>query len=539
MVYTSPYPPVDIRRAPTGILDFIFGSLPKDRGAQERVAFIDALTGQKTTYSQLRSSSLRVADGLTRAGLKRGDAFLLFSPNSTLYPALLFAGQAAGLVVSTANAGYTPSELAHQLEVSGATIVLAASELLETTAKAMKEVGLGMDKIFVLPDAKGEMPKKLPTGARSWEELNGSEGFEPVTFTEKQAKEDIAYLPFSSGTTGKGKGVALSAYNCTTCMLQTASTPDLFDRADIVLSCLPLSHIFGLIVQLHLNLYNGGTLVILPKFDLVQALEAIQKYKISTALIVPPIALALAKHPIVDKYDLSSLRFILSGAAPLSANLQQAVAARLKTKVVQGLGMTETSCVSMIPDISRVVKPGSVGKLLSTMEARLVDEDGQDAQEGESGELWVRGPNVMLRYHRNEAATKETITEDGWLKTGDICERDSDGHYFVRFQVPPAELEGVLLTCPLVDDAAVIGIWFEEQATELPRAYIVPNAQHAKSPTLTEDIAKYVEERLAAHKRLRGGVVVVDVIPKSPSGKILKKDLRTLAAKEAGSKAKL
>ncbi|GAA5915766.1 hypothetical protein JCM6882_003851 [Rhodosporidiobolus microsporus] len=552
MVYTSTYPPVTPQRQHTGgVFSFLFApTSPNFR--EDKVALVDALTGTETTYGQLRSSSLRLADGLTRvAGLKRGDTVLVFSPNSTLYPVLLFGSQAAGLIASTANAGYTPSELAHQLEVSGASVVLAAAELLETTQKAVKEVGLGMDRVFVLPDAKGELPAKLPAGARSWKELDGRDGFEPVAFTEKQAKEDIAYLPFSSGTTGKGKGVALSSFNCTSCMLQTASTKDLFDRGDTVLSCLPMSHIFGLIVMLHLHLYNGGKLIILPKFDLVQALEAIQRYKCTTALIVPPVALALAKHPLVDKYDLSSLRFILSGAAPLSAGLQQALAARLKpVKVVQGLGMSETTSVSILPDISNVVKPGSVGKLLSTTVARLVDPDGRDVKEGESGELWLRGPNNMLGYHRNEQATRETITEDGWLKTGDICERDDEGHYFVvdrskdlikykGFQVAPAEVEGVLLTSPLVADAAVIGIWSDEHATELPRAYIVPNAEHARSSSLAADVAKFIEEQLAPHKRLRGGVVVVEAIPKSPSGKILKKDLRVLAAKEGKTKAKL
>ncbi|BGP18670.1 hypothetical protein JCM10213_002914 [Rhodosporidiobolus nylandii] len=554
-IYTSPYPPVTPEQQHKGgVFDFLFNS-PSFASRADRVALVDAPTGKKTTYDELRRSSLRLADGLTRVGrLKRGDAILLFSTNSTLYPTLLFGGQAAGLVVSTANAAYTPHELSHQLSISGAKLVFAAAELLETTKKAAQEVGLPLERVFVLPDAKGVLPEKLPSGMRSWKELDGREDFEPVVPTEKEAQTQVAYLPFSSGTTGKGKGVALSAYNTTSCILQTASTEGLFDRADTVLSVLPLAHIFGLVVMLHLTLHNGGTLVLLPKFDLVQALEAIQTYSCTSALIVPPIALGLAKHPIVDEYDLSSLRFILSGAAPLSADLQQAVFKRLggRTPVVQGLGMSETTSVGMIPDIVTPggLKPGSVGKVLSTMEARLVDPEGQDVKAGEPGELWMGGANVMLGYYGNEKATKETLTKDGWLMTGDICERDSEGNFFVvdrkkelikyrGFQVAPAEVEGVLLSAPFIADAAVIGIYSEEQATELPRAYIVPDPQHADSPTLVQDAIKWVEEKVAPHKRLRGGVVVLKEIPKSPSGKILRKDLRVLAAKEAKTKAKL
>ncbi|GAA6013673.1 hypothetical protein JCM10207_004813 [Rhodosporidiobolus poonsookiae] len=549
MIYTSSYPPVTTEHR-GGIHDFLF-SRPAARQFEQRPALIDALTGKRTTYAELRDESLSFADGLTRvAGLKRRDTILLFSPNSTLYPALLLAGQAAGLVVSTANAAYTPDEMQHQLEVSEASVVLTSADLLETTATAAKRVGLGLDRVFVLPDAKGAVPDKLPHGMRSFEELRGSRSFKPVIPTFQEAKTDIAYLPFSSGTTGKGKGVALSAYNATMCIQQTSRTEGTFDRADTVLSILPMSHIFGLIVVTHLTLYNGGTLVILPKFDLVQALEAIQKHKCTTALVVPPVALALAKHPVVDKYDLSSLRFILSGAAPLSADLQQAVTKRLRIPMVQGLGMSETTSVGFVPEVLKPIVPGSVGRILSTMEARLVDADGKDVQEGKAGELWMRGPNIMLRYHKNEKATRETLTEDGWLMTGDVCERKPDGHFYVvdrvkelikykGFQVAPAEVEGCLLSAPFIADAAVIGIYSDEQATELPRAYIVPAPSAADSSTLIEDVTKWVEEKLAPHKRLRGGVVVLEAIPKSPSGKILRKDLRVLAAKEGQSKVKL
>ncbi|GAA6005070.1 acyl--CoA ligase [Rhodotorula paludigena] len=551
-VFTSSYPTVRPEQQHSGgVFDFTLTSAnPHFR--PEKVALVDALTGKQLTYGELAKESLRFADGLTRvAKLQRGQSVLLFSPNSILYPVFLFAGQAAGLVVSTANSSYLPDELAHAIHLADAGIVLASADALDVAQKACKEAKLPTDRVYVVPGADGKLPSQLPHGMKSYETLRGSDSFKPVLPSLEQAKKDLAYLPFSSGTTGKAKGVALSAHNITTCVLQTRSQGGLFSEVDTVLSVLPMYHIFGLVVMLHLTFYNGGTCVVLPKFDLVKALESVQKFKCTTALVVPPIALALAKHPIVDKFDLTSLRYILCGAAPLSADLENALYDRLKgrTRVFQGLGMTETTSVAMVPPDNKG-KPGYVGQLLSTMEARLVSPEGEDVPPGQAGELWLRGPNILLAYHKNEKATRETLTSDGWLMTGDVCERDDEGFYRVvertkdlikykGFQVAPAEVEGVLLTCPLVADCAVIGVYSEEQATELPRAYIVPNPEHAKSPTLLKDVAAYVAEKLAPHKRLRGGVIVLGAIPKSPSGKILRKDLRVLAAQEKQGKAKL
>ncbi|GAA5974727.1 hypothetical protein JCM11641_007242 [Rhodosporidiobolus odoratus] len=551
MIYTSPFPSITPEEQHKGgVFDFLY-SPQRLEAKKDKTALVDGLTGRKVTHGELASASLRLADGLTRiAGLKCGQTFLIFSPNSLLYPVLIMGGQAAGLCVSTANAGYTSSELAHQLELSDSVLIFAATELLRTAEKAAKEAGLPLDKVYVLPDAKGDLPEKLPAGMKSWKTLDGKDGFKAVVPTPEKARTKPAYLPFSSGTTGKAKGVALSAHNITTCILQLALTPGLFDRPDVLLSALPMSHIFGIVPMLHTTLHNNGTLVILPKFELQPALEAIQKYKCTTALIVPPIALGLSKHPMVEQYDLSSLRYILSGAAPLSADLERSLASRVPSaQIIQGLGMTEVSSVATIPNLDSR-KSGSTGRVISSMEARLVDPEGRDVKEGEAGELWVRGPNVMLGYYKNEKATRETVTEDGWMKTGDICQRDRDGYFYVvdrskdlikykGFQVAPAELEGVLISAPFVADAAVIGVYSEENATELPRAYVVPDAKHLNSKTLVADVKKWVENKLAPHKRLRGGVIIVDSIPKSPSGKILRKDLRVLAAKETKTKARL
>ncbi|KAM0790826.1 hypothetical protein ACM66B_004671 [Microbotryomycetes sp. NB124-2] len=545
-IYTSPFPAIKHDEAQS-VFDFVLAKNDNLKSKMQQPALVDAFTGQQVTYQQLIDDSLSLADGLQRvAGLQPGDCACLFSPNSILYPVILFATQSAGLIVSTANSSYTVDELLHQLQTSKAKVLLTSGDALDVAKEAAKQAGIPDEKVYILPDVDGNV--KSAGGFQPWTKLKGSKSFKPVQLSQKELKQRPSFLPFSSGTTGKGKGVALSAFNVSSCILQVRQTKGLFDSPEVVMGVLPLYHIFGLIVLCMNTLANGGTVILLPKFDLVKFCESVQKYKGTVALVVPPIALGLAKHPIVDKFDLKSLRFILSGAAPLSAELQQALQNRLNLLVFQGWGMTETTSVGMLPEPDKY-KPGTVGKLLSSAEARLVDENGNDVPEGQPGELWVRGNNIMLGYYGNEKATKETLHKDGWLMTGDVCIRDNEGDYTIvdrtkelikykGFQVPPAELEGILVNCPLVSDAAVIGVYSEEQATELPLAFVVPSPDHANDTDLAKKVQDYVQAKVAPHKRLRGGVRIVDVIPKSPSGKILRKDLRTRVAQES-NKSKL
>jgi len=297
----------------------------------------------------------------------------------------------------------------------------------------------------------------------------------------------------------------------------------------------------------------------------VQFCVNIERYKVNRALVVPPVLVVLARHPAVDQYDLSSLQTILSGAAPLSAPLVQQVVARLASKrkvkdsinIVQGYGLTETSPTShVLPEIDSVRKVGSIGLLLPNLQARLlVDGDGNgdiEAGEGEAGELWLRGPTIMKGYLNNPKATQDAITPDGWFKTGDIAIRDSEGYYYIvdrrkelikykGFQVPPAELESVLLTHPHILDAAVIGVHSAKEATELPRAYVVhalPDRikTEADRVAFSDNVEKWVQTKVARHKFLRGGVVLIDLIPKSAAGKILRRDLRDRAKQELAGK---
>jgi acyl-CoA synthetase (AMP-forming)/AMP-acid ligase II len=294
----------------------------------------------------------------------------------------------------------------------------------------------------------------------------------------------------------------------------------------------------------------GGTVVTLPRFDLEQFLRTIQDQKITRAFVAPPIVLALAKHPLVDQYDLSSLRSICSGAAPLDADLAQAAEDRLRkgaadgVSVVQGYGMTELSPVShTTPDASRMpagvteVPKGSVGFALPNTECRLVDpETGQDAAPGERGELWVRGPQVMKGYLNNPQATADTLDAEGWLHTGDVAVVDEHGCYTVvdrvkelikykGYQVAPAELEAVLLSNPAIADAAVIGVKDQATGEELPKAFVVrvPGAELSE-----QDVMNYAGARLAPHKKIRA-VEFIEQVPKSSAGKILRKDLKARA----------
>lgn len=361
------------------------------------------------------------------------------------------------------------------------------------------------------------------------------------------------------------KGVQTSHYNLTS-QLQAVNPvyPTLVPGKDTILGALPFSHIFGLATLVTQPLTSGVPVVVFPKFDEIPVLSGIQKYGISYGCVVPPIILLLLHSQNTGKFDLTSLKTLQCGAAPLSPELAAAFEKKFPhCRVSQGYGLTETTpTITYGKPEDMEGRKGSCGRLIPTYEARLVQEDGSDAPEGGRGELWVRGPSVMTRgYHRNPEATAKTMNGD-WFMTGDVAVRDPEGWYTIvdrvkelikykGFQVPPAELEALLLTHPDVVDAGVVGVWVEEQATELPRAYIVARPglipeqgrEEARSK-FGKEIAAWVAGRVAQHKKLRGGVKVIDAIPKSPSGKILRKDLRVVAQEEIkreglGAKAKL
>ncbi|KAJ6582984.1 AMP binding protein [Mycena vulgaris] len=574
-IYSSEFPDVPILN--TSIFTKLFGSRgPGDVGGfpGSMPAFIDAASGTTITRAQLKKLALSFAYGLrdhpnTRPFTKRGDTILIYSPNSLAWPVVLHGSVAAGLRCTLANSAYNSRELAYQYKDSTAQLVLTSDEGISTVKEMFAELGLSEaeseKRIVVLGNdlrwAGGPTAPAAPgaAGLVTMEDLLSRGTLETEEKFDGSAERETVYLCYSSGTTGKPKGVETTHQNMTTLVDITISVfPPLRKGEQAMLGIVPFYHIYGVSNVLN-SLSTGCPVVIQTRFEPVQFCANIAKYKVAFAFIVPPILVVLARHPAVDSYDLSSLEYMLSGAAPLGSDLVKMVQKRLLTKrppgsrclITQGYGLTETSPSThmlIFADADR--KVGSVGSLLSNLKARIVeDEDGHvDAGEGQPGELWIQGKSVMKGYLNNLAATSNAITPDGWFKTGDVAIRDKEGHYYIvdrrkelikykGFQVPPAELEALLLTHPEIADAAVIGVDSVEQATELPRAYVVHgrpdqvNTAQAKAAFATS-IVKWMETKVAKHKFLRGGVAVIDAVPKSAAGKILRRELRDLAKLE-------
>jgi acyl-CoA synthetase (AMP-forming)/AMP-acid ligase II len=352
---------------------------------------------------------------------------------------------------------------------------------------------------------------------------------------------DVCALPYSSGTSGMPKGVMLTHRNLVANLVQTQSNPPMLTADDRVIAVLPFFHIYGMTVIMNQGLRSGATIVTMPRFDLEGFLDLVEKHKVTRTYVVPPIALALAKHPAVEGRDLSSVETVMSGAAPLGGELAEAVAKRLDCTVIQGYGLTETSPVTHVIRPDGENKAGSIGPPLPNTECRLVDpESGEDVGEGERGELWIRGPQVMAGYLNNDDATKSTVDEDGWLHTGDIAVVDSDGFYkivdrlkelikYKGFQVAPAELEALIVNHPKVADVAVIGVP-DDEAGELPKAFIVP----ASDDFDEDELKDWVADQVSPQKKVRI-IEQIDEIPKAASGKILRRVLVEREREGAGA----
>lgn len=318
---------------------------------------------------------------------------------------------------------------------------------------------------------------------------------------------------------------------------------------DRLLAFLPFYHIYGLTGLLHQSLYRGLTCIVMEKFDLEQFCQLVQQHKITYSYVVPPVVLGLSKHPIVDKYNLSSLRMMTSAAAPLTKELVQAAYERLGIPITQAYGLSETSPSTHVqPAELWDSTVGSVGRLLPNQTAKYVSVDEKEVPVGEVGELWVKGPNVFAGYWKNQKATANALTSDGYFKTGDVGYQDRDGNFYITdrikelikykgFQVPPAELEGVLLSHDKVNDVAVLGVQRDDLATEVPIAYVVPRPGVSLGPQLEKQIVDFVASKVANHKKLRGGVRFVDEIPKSAAGKILRRVLKDKYQQEEKKRA--
>ena len=512
MIFRGPYPDVTIPEV--SLTDFIFGSFAE---IKDKPALIDGSTGRMVTYKQFESAVRRTAASLSQRGFKKGDVFGIFSPNCPEYAIAFHAVAMLGGVNTTLNPLYTAEEAACQLKDSRAKLLVTAPLFIEK-ARVAAHASM-IEELFVFGEAEG---------VTSFDSLLESDGAAPPVAINP--REDLVALPYSSGTTGLPKGVMLTHYNLVANMCQMDGL-DYFSRDDTLLCVLPLFHIYGLVVVLNMGLHLGATIVTMPRFDLEQFLGLIQKYRVTLSHIVPPIVLKLAKDPSVEKFDLSSLKMIFSGAAPLGPELSHECMQRIGCGIRQGYGMTETSPVThSSPADPAKMKLGSIGPPAPNTECKLVDPaTGAELGPNHEGEVCVRGPQNMKGYLNNPEATARTIDREGWLHTGDVGYADGDGHFYIvdrvkelikykGFQVAPAELEAILLTHPAVADAAVIPCK-DEEAGEVPKAFVV-----LKSEMSATAIMDFVAARVSPHKKIRA-VEFIDQIPKSLSGKILRRVL--------------
>ncbi|PVF97766.1 acetyl-CoA synthetase-like protein [Serendipita vermifera] len=531
--------------------------------------FVDDASGASYHLEETRTRVYGLANALAaRFGIGDGDVVCTFTPNDLDYPITMWAIHRLGAAVTPANPAYTADELVYQIQTANASLLICYVASLPVAEAAAAKAGLKRDRIVVL---EGQHGANAQTGKSKYpypsvRELVVEGLSNPPAFVEKRLQEGegtkkIAYLCFSSGTTGKPKAVAIPHYSVISNVVQFASFNKVADPSvpyekqrfrpgDVTLGVLPMYHIYAIVVVLHCTLFCGHTIVVFPKFAFREAVQSIVKYSITHLWIVPPVVVLFCKDQTLKRKDLAKIRYAMVGAAPLSPEVARQFVKVLPPSAVvgQGYGMTETSTVvCMQPLEVHQHIDGSAGRLISGTTIKVVDQDGKELGYDQPGELHVKGPQTMYNLYLNNPKANAETFYDGWVRTGDEVIVKKNGDIFIvdrlkeilkvkGFQVAPAELEGHLLDHPAVADAGVVGVP-DEFCGEVPVAFIqlpVDLAKKVKSDPkvgekLKRDIAKHVSDNKVDYKHLTGGVYFVDAIPKNPSGKILRRMLRDKA----------
>ncbi|KEF58324.1 uncharacterized protein A1O9_06250 [Exophiala aquamarina CBS 119918] len=542
MVYKSKFDDLDIPRC--NILSYLF---PRNKAPSTKPVWIDARSPERwLSPASLLRWVQRFALGLDRLEVAANEAIMVFTPNHVFVPVVYLGAAGSKRYYTGANPTYTVEELSFQMAAVKPAVVLVHPSLFHTGYAAVRKANLPSTKVFLFSDS--DCPEQQ--GIRDWKTFLSPEK-DALSWTwddlGDEATTQIAAINFSSGTTGLPKGVCISHYNLVANSSQTMhvklsrQNQEADKKNERWLAFLPLYHAFSQLFTINIACRLEATVYIMQAFSFIEFLQLIQRHRITTLQAVPPVMNMLAKRPETAKYDISSLRNIMVGAAAMSVQLSNELADRHNLFIARGWGMTETTCVGMLSPDNVRDEGGSSGYLLPNTEAKIVDDEGLEVADT-PGELWVRGPQTMLGYWNNEKATHETVTADGWLRTGDIVVVKNDLWWVVDrrkeiikvngFQVAPAELEAVLLQYEEISDAAVVGLIVD--GNEYPRAYVVKRLDPAPEWLTEPDIQSYVAGRVAKHKHLTGGVQFVQSIPRLPSGKIMRSTIREWARRDAG-----